>query len=353
MLYIHTPICNSKCYYCDFYSVSNRGVNSQRIVERMVEEIQQRGKEIESPLTTIYFGGGTPSLLTLEQVAMLITAASSAFDISEVEEITFEANPEGLNLEYLIGLKKLGINRLSIGIQSFNNKRLSEIGRRHSSEVAIKGVELAREAGFRNISVDLMFGFSNHTLKEWQRDIEMAVELGVEHISAYQLSIEPGTVFAKRGVELASDEECEALYLYLDKRLREAGFEHYEISSYARQGFRSRHNSGYWMGRAYVGIGAAAHSYNGSDKRSWNVASIVKYLGGESAQSEVLSRTEQHNEYLMCRLRTSDGIDLKDYRERFGCNFEGVSGVVIEGGRAYIEPKDFFKSDMIISSLFK
>lgn len=319
----------------------------------MVDEIMRRGNEITKPLSTIYFGGGTPSVLTLEQVGKLLDAASRSFDTKEVQEVTFEANPEGVTLEYLTGLRELGINRLSIGIQSFHDTRLKEIGRRHSSIEALQIIELARKAGFQNISIDLMFGFKNHTLQEWQKDIDTALALGVEHISAYQLSIEPGTVFAKRGFECASDEECEELYLYLHKKLTESGYEHYEISSYSKSECRSRHNSGYWAGNAYVGIGAGAHSYNGKDKRSWNVRSVKGYLDGAVSESEELSSVDQYNEYLMCRLRTSDGIDLEDYRERFEREFKERHGIKLADGRAFIEASNFFQSDLIISGLFE
>ncbi len=354
MIYIHTPFCASKCHYCDFYSVALRGVDTQNIVNTICIELKSRASELTSPPTSIYFGGGTPSLLHPTQIKEILDTIAKNFDTSSVEEITLEANPEQLTESYLHSLLSLGINRLSIGIQTFSDSRLKFIGRRHTTAEAADAVKRAQKCGFENISIDLMFGFADHTLEEWQSDIAKALELGVQHISAYQLSIEPRTLFAKRGTQCATDELCQTLFLELHNTLCQNGWQHYEISNFSLPDLHSRHNSGYWSGKPYLGVGASAHSFDGNRCRSWNVSSVKDYIEGVELEKEYLSNTDLHNEYLMTRLRTAAGFMLDDYKKKFGRDFKATTrGLNIENGRVFIEAKNLFTSDDIISTLFE
>lgn len=353
MLYLHIPLCASKCHYCDFYSVAQRGIDCQSIVQAMIGEIERRHSQLSEPLPSIYFGGGTPSLLSIEQVDSLLRTARETFGIALDREITLEANPEQLTEQYLDGLISIGINRLSIGTQSFDDNRLQAIGRRHNAERAINAIQAAQRAGFDNISIDLMFGFSDMTTAEWEEQLNRAFSLDVQHLSAYQLSIEPRTLFARRGVSTASDEEAAAQYELLCHKARAAGFEHYEISNFALPNRRSRHNSGYWTGQPYVGIGASAHSYDGKLMRSWNVSSIRNYIDGVAAEAEHLTPRDLHNEFIMTRLRTADGFSLDEYRERFGREFMPVGSLEVTDNRVFIAEHDLFIADSIISNLFQ
>ncbi len=353
MLYIHIPLCASKCHYCSFYSVGVRGGRTAELCDAFCNEIERRNSEISEPLKTIYFGGGTPSILPLDELRKIFSAINANFDTSKVTEITLEGNPDHFTDEYISSIKELGVNRISLGIQSFNDERLSSIGRKHTALQAIEAVKRAQRGGINNISIDLMFGFKDLSIEEWTKTIDTALSLGVQHISAYQLSIEEGTIFAKRGVTTATDEQCVEHYNLLCTKLKEAGFEHYEISNYAQPNFQSRHNSGYWTGEKYIGIGPSAHSYNGENIRSWNVNSISKYIAGATADKEILTPTDLHNEYLMTRLRTARGFSLSEYTSLFKMDLPKVPSLTIEGDRAYIAEQDFFTADNIISSLFK
>ncbi len=360
MLYIHIPICASKCHYCSFYSVGARGVAQDELTASICRELSERRGEYSEPLRTIYFGGGTPSILSEGNISEIFRAIRLHYDTSQVTEITFEANPEQLTVEYLRALRLFGINRLSIGTQSFDNSRLRSIGRRHSVECAEEAVSRAREVGFDNISIDLMFGFEDLTLEEWERSISRALALNPQHISAYQLTIEEGTLFSRRGVTTASDEMCFEQYRILCERLAAAGYEHYEISNFSLPGYGSRHNSSYWTGAKYLGIGPSAHSYDGARERRWNLSSIKEYLERTAYESEHLSDTDLHNEYIMTRLRTSEGIDLAEYRIRF--NRELLTehteaeltalGLHTKENHLYIPESAMFTSDTTISALF-
>lgn len=359
MLYLHIPFCASKCHYCDFYSVDLRGVDRVAIVDKMVAEIESSAHGLSDPVSSVYFGGGTPSLLEIALVERLLDASRSNFELDPHCEITFEANPEQLTTSYLDSLRCLGVNRLSVGVQSFDDRRLAAIGRRHSARRAIDAIVDARRAGFDNISIDLIFGFSDMDSREWSAQVERALLLEVEHLSAYQLSIEPGTLFARRSVECASDEDSVAQYRILQQLCADAGVEQYEISNFARKGFRSRHNSGYWGGVPYIGIGASAHSFDGDGRRSWNPSSVRSYLSGVDCQHELLSTIDTHNEFLMTRLRTVEGFLLDQYLGRFGGDTTRVleqfveAGLRVEQGRVFIDSLDFFICDAIIVSLFR
>lgn len=366
-IYLHIPFCKKMCGYCDFF----KSVHTSRIsevVDAMLCEIEsQRDFLHDKVIRTIYFGGGTPSLLTIQQVEKLLDKCHENFDTSQLSEITLEANPDDLNEEYLTNLFKIGVNRLSIGVQSFNKNILKFMNRRHTSQQAKEAVEMARRAGFDNITIDLIFGIGNYPTSTLEESIDEALKLDVEHISAYHLTIESGTEFARRlsrqEITLASEEQSEREYLLLHEKLTQAGYEHYEISSYALKGRRSQHNTSYWQSVEYLGVGAGAHSYNGEYRRIC-CPSIDKYLNGGDQRYEVeqLSLQEQYNEYVMTSLRWCEGADIKLIRERFGEKYAsyiniGVkpwveSGEILRSGeKIKIDAKKYMLSDMIIESL--
>ncbi len=369
-IYIHIPFCRKVCGYCDFFKSANTK-KMEQVLDVMLEELdQQRDFLSTKELRTIYFGGGTPSLLTPRRVEEFMAKMSSIYNIGKVEEVTFEANPDDLTAEYLESLLKSGVNRLSIGVQSFCDDELKFMNRRHSSQQAYYAVKLAREVGFENIAIDLIFGvhgFGGSTLVE---SVERTIELDVEHIAAYHLTIEDGTLFAqkvKRGeFSPVSEEVSEREYSLLHERLTAAGYDHYEISNYAKRGSYSRHNSVYWSGGEYLGIGAGAHSYDGEVSRRWAVGSVGAYLeGGEKRyESEVLSEVDCLNEMIMLSLRRSSGLDLCDLERRFGiderCRVQQIAERWINsndlnllGERMFIPATRFLLSDMIIESFFE
>ena len=317
-IYFHIPFCKRLCGYCDFPKTMSL-VRKNEVLDKMGWELVGRAAELGGTvLKTIYFGGGTPTVCTPEELGSLLAVARENFDTSQVVEITVEANPDDLSEEYLRGLKGVGVNRLSIGIQSFRDDDLQMMNRRHDAEGAVRAVEVARKAGFDNISIDLIYGLPNATLKDWKENVKRAISLGVEHISAYCLTIEENTLFGKRGVEVADEQLVEQEYDAMCELLREAGYEHYEISNFALPGRRSRHNGAYWRGTPYLGIGPGAHSYDGAGRRSWNVPTVGAYLSGAQAECEELSQTELYEEFVMVRLRTCEGVDVEVLEEKFG-----------------------------------
>lgn len=305
--YIHIPFCKKRCLYCDFFSTTLLERRTE-YVEALLREIQARKDEAGEPIRTVYLGGGTPSTLEAEDIRRLL----EAIGIQEAEEVTMELNPGDATPSYLQALRKIGINRLSIGIQTFQDNLLKLIGRRHNAAQAIEAVKKAQEAGFDNISIDLMYALPTQTMEQWKADIETALRLGVQHISCYGLMYEEGTALTRRieaGTLEAIDENTEnAMYDYLCARLREAGFVHYEVSNFALPGYEARHNSSYWDGTPYVGVGAGAHSYTGN-VRSWNASDVEAYIHGEAKrEQETLTDKDLYNERIMLGLRTSRGI---------------------------------------------
>lgn len=266
-------------------------------------------QKVRSPIDTIYFGGGTPSVLSPAQVGILLDTSKDIWGpTAGHQEITLEANPEDLTPTYLEALLKAGINRLSIGIQSFDNKHLALMNRRHTGAQAAQAVRMARAAGFANITVDLIYGLPFMSADQWRGNVERVVDLAVEHVSAYHLGIERRTVFGKRGLQEVTQEVSDEHFRVLQEVLLGGGYEHYEISNFARPGCRSIHNSGYWSGVPYLGIGPSAHSFDGVDLRCWNPSSNKQYLEGQGAECEKLSAKDRRNEMVMTRLRTADGI---------------------------------------------
>ena len=334
-IYIHIPFCRSRCIYCGFYSTTALDLR-QRYVDALCREMEIRSHRSEvrgERIETIYLGGGTPSQLTFDQLRQLFIYINTVYPLTPDSsplppEITIEVNPDDVTVEFAAVLQQLPVNRVSMGIQTFDDQRLRFLHRRHTSQQAIKAVDILRSAGIQNISIDLMYGFPGETLEQWEADIEAALALDVEHLSAYCLMIEEGTPLHKMFTDDSllftddyPDEEMERqMYEVLIDRLEAAGYEHYEISNFARPGFRSRHNSNYWNGTPYIGLGAAAHSYD-IRSRSWNVADIRQYIEGMERgerifEEELLDDDTRYNDIVTVALRTKEGIDLNALSEK-------------------------------------
>lgn len=339
-IYIHIPFCKRRCLYCAFYS-STLHNKQQRYCEALCKELRLRSNYIIGTVDTVYFGGGTPSTLTEQQLSMILGAIKENFTLSPTVEITIEANPDDLTPEYLATLRSLSFNRLSMGIQSFDDRQLKALGRRHTAHRASQAVEDARAAGFTNISIDLMFALPSSTLAEWQRSIEQAIALRPTHISAYNLTYEEGTplyrALQEGSIKAVDEEENLAQFSTLIDTLAAAGYRHYEISNFALPGYESRHNSSYWHDVPYLGCGAAAHSYDGHS-RGWNIADINAYIEGvESGEPkfevEHLSPAEQYNDAILTRLRTTDGVPVDWIRRKFG---ERLTDYMLKNAAAHL-----------------
>jgi len=328
-LYIHVPFCKSRCIYCDFYSTTGLELR-QRYVDAVCREMEVRGtrckvrdarKDLRAEsIETIYLGGGTPSQLTGDQLRQLFIYINKVYGLEQVHEVTIEANPDDVTEEFAKLLAELPVNRVSMGVQTFDNERLRFLRRRHTAEQIQVAIERLRKGGIANISIDLMYGFPNETLDDWHRDIEAALRLDVEHLSAYALMYEEGTPLYRlleQGKVTEVDEEL-SLKMYGDliDRLTAEGFEHYEISNFAKTAaYRSQHNSCYWNQTPYIGLGAAAHSYDGQRKRRWNCDDINRYIEGiengkPQYETEELDDNTLYNERVMTALRTCEGLDL-------------------------------------------
>ena len=329
-IYIHIPFCKSRCIYCDFYSTT-RLQDREEYVRCIEQETALRAPAFAQQmankgdiLKTVYFGGGTPSVLSERHIDDILCNIRSFFHHTKIEEITLEANPGDLSEDKLRGLKEAGINRLSMGVQSFQDALLHRLSRRHNGEEAIAAVRAARRAGFENISIDLMYGLPEQTMAQWQADVEQAIQLDVEHVSAYCLTYEEGTPLYRMlqdGAVSELDEDlCNQMQDYLEEALEKKGVNRYEISNYAKEGYRSKHNSSYWTGAPYLGLGAGAHSYDGAYCRQWNPDDIGAYMaaiekGELPFENEILSETDRYNEAVMLGLRTSEGLDLNRFSE--------------------------------------
>lgn len=329
-IYIHIPFCKQACYYCNFH-FSTSLVLKDEMISSLIKEIEIRShfsenKENETSILsfkdevieTIYFGGGTPSLLSRQEIVSILSSIQKNYKVDANAEITFEANPDDITIEKLNEWKSAGINRLSIGIQSFLERDLLWMNRAHNATQAIQCIHLAREAGFNNFSIDLIFGTPNLTNEEWKENVQKVIDLKVPHISSYALTVEPKTalqkmIVLKKKEDINMDVQA-TQYGILMQMMRDTGYEHYEISNFAKPGFRSRHNSSYWQGKNYIGIGPSAHSYNGK-MRMWNKANNIFYIRslGQNVipyEKEILNPTQQLNEYIMTSLRTIEGLDL-------------------------------------------
>ena len=371
-LYIHIPFCSSRCVYCGFYSTTALELR-ERYVDAVCKEIVLRSEGLEMrgekpQIGTIYLGGGTPSQLSIKQMERIFSACYIYNKVEDTAEITIEANPDDINLDFAKSLRDLGINRVSMGVQTFNDERLKFLHRRHQASQVPQAVETLLKAGFRNISIDLMYGFPNQTLDEWKTDIEKALELDVEHISTYCLMYEEGTALYKlleQGKVTEIDEELEReMYYTLINRLESAGYEHYELSNFARKGYRSRHNSSYWRGIPYIGIGAAAHSYD-IKTRSWNIADINKYIaameqGKRLYDEEVIDADTRYNDAITVELRTKEGLDLttlsQDQRQYCIANAQrhlDAHLLKLQDNHLALTKEGLFVSDMVMSDLMR
>lgn len=325
-IYLHIPFCKKRCIYCDFFS-STRNEKKATYIEALCQELELRRDYLdEERIETIYFGGGTPSQLAKEDFERIFSSLYKIYPISPEAEITLEANPDDLSPEYIHMLRTLPFNRLSIGIQTFNENTLKLLQRRHTAQQAIDAFTRCREAGFHNISIDLMYGLPGETMESWEKDLQQALEMKPEHISAYHLIYEEGTPLWKlrqqHQVEEVEEDLSVSLFTTLIHRLKEHGYQHYEISNFSLPGFHSRHNSSYWTGKKYLGCGASAHSYNGHS-RQWNVASIEKYIQGIEQKKpeyeiEELDLYTRYNDFVITTIRTSWGMPLSKLKSDFG-----------------------------------
>lgn len=331
-IYIHIPFCNSKCAYCGFYSIPSLK-RKREFLETLRQEMVLRKDYLQgAPISTIYFGGGTPSILSVEELRTILQKIQTLFAVDSDAEITLEANPDTLSLESLQGLRSIGVNRLSIGIQSFFDEDLRYLSRRHDSRHARECLLWAKEAGFDNVSVDLIYGLPTADAAQWNRNLDLFFETGFPHLSAYALTLEPNAILTKQ-IEMGKalpviEDDAVRDYEILCRRAKDAGFLHYEISNYCKPGMHSRHNSSYWFGIPYLGLGPSAHSYDGRS-RQWNVSNLERYILSEahpardaiSVTVESLSPEQIYDEYVMLRLRTLWGIDLKYLRRKMGDRF--------------------------------
>lgn len=371
-LYIHIPFCKSKCFYCDFFSIPQLERKKELVQALMLEIKTERpflGSE-RPALHTIYFGGGTPSLLNQEDFGNIFQTIHENYDVSPCEEITLEANPDDLKPDYIRMLRGFPFNRISIGVQSFQDEELKFINRRHSALQAAEAVENCHRLGFDNISIDLMYGLPGQTMDSFAKSIEVAVKLPVKHISSYALSWEEGSVlYQKREQGLlvqTEDEILEACYFKLVEQLESCHFMQYELSNFAISGFESKHNSSYWNGTPYLGIGPGAHSYNGEVRRM-NVRSVEKYIQGMEDQkpcreTEMLDAGTKYNDFIITRLRTVNGLDLTELFRIFGrkmheyCLENAAKSLkngflAIRDNHLTLQKKGYFIADNILSDL--
>lgn len=325
-IYIHIPFCKRRCIYCDFFSTTQIE-KKNRYIQALCQELQIRkeylqGEEIE----TIYLGGGTPSLLSEEELKEIFTYIYKVYNVSSNAEITIEANPDDLTSDYVTMLRRLPINRISMGIQTFQEETLKLLHRRHTATQAIQAFHRCREAGFRNISIDLMYGLPNETLDTWIQDLQQAVNLHPEHISAYHLIYEEGTPLwtlkEQHQVKEADEELSVTFFSTLIDKLTEVGYQHYEISNFCRPGLHSRHNSSYWTGKKYLGCGPSAHSYNGIS-RQWNIASLEEYIKGINTNKPIYEIEEldiytRYNDFVITSIRTCWGMSLSNLHSKYG-----------------------------------
>ena len=376
-LYIHIPFCKTRCIYCDFYSNTCMDYK-EAFLTALLREMEIRRDEWRGIVfNTIYFGGGTPSQLHIDDLKRLFEGVYRFFSISANPEITIEANPDDLSLRYLVFIKMLSINRISIGIQSFDDRELRLLNRRHTAQEAIEAVKRCKEVDLNNISIDLMYALPGQTDEQWSQTVDKAIALKVYHISAYSLSYEPGTVLYQmmknKEITPVNDDDCERFYHILTAKLAAANFVHYEISNFTRRtplypsGRISLHNSSYWNGTHYLGLGPSAHSYNGNS-RSWNVSSLTDYISalrdhtGIFYETERLSERDKYNDFIITRLRTMWGISSDELRREFGklresdflkkCeHWISIKKLKKQDGNVKLLPEDFFISDAIMREL--
>lgn len=369
-LYIHVPFCTKRCLYCDFFSNTEMKYKEPYVTALIREMELRKGYFGKEPLETIYFGGGTPSQLQPHDFERIFDAITRLFDIGPSPEITLEANPDDMTAEYVKQISTLPFNRISMGVQSFKEEDLRFLNRRHDRQQALRAVELCKENGLSNISIDLIYGLPGQTLQDWEANLDTAIRLDIPHISAYHLIYEEGTALYKLmkagKISPVEEDTSVALFSTLIDRLTANGYLHYEISNFARPGMFSRHNSSYWTGSSYLGIGPSAHSYNG-EARQWNVASLPAYLqaiekGTPDVEIETLDINTRYNDFIITGLRTMWGVKFDEIQQKFGkekliyCQKQATSylkqGLLIEkDGTLTLSKEGIFVSDGIMSDL--
>ncbi len=371
-IYIHVPFCKQECHYCDFYKTTLLGQRPAYLQALMKEIDLQTPRFAMSKLETIYWGGGTPSLIDPVNLGKVLNRLEAAYGFEKDIEITLEVNPDDVNHDFLKAIRSEGFNRLSMGIQSFDRTILRQLNRRHNPEQALHAVELAHAVGFDNISIDFIYGIPGLSNEQWEADMNRACSLPVSHISAYHLTIEEGTPFGKwhREGRLKEIPEEQSILQYeiLCNTLQKAGYEQYEISNFAKNGLISRHNTSYWQGKKYLGLGPSAHSYNG-EKRCWNVSDLHRYTQALKQEEkwfecERLSTDDRYNEYLLTHLRTRWNCDLDWISGELGKSYEDylLKQIQIQGLHEYfsltqrklaLKRAYWFISDAILSRIFK
>lgn len=371
-IYIHVPFCNRKCSYCDFYSVG-KGKLTEDFPKLIAREIELRADYLpDKSVETIYFGGGTPSLLPVQFIEEILIAIHANFVVSTTPEITIEVNPDDVTESLLNGYVHSAINRISIGVQSFIDDELSVLGRRHNSEKAIDSIKKIYKSGISNVSLDLIYGLPNSSLESWEYSLRKAFEQGVQHLSCYHLTYEestPLTRMLRRNVINPIDEDLSLKqYELLRKLAKEQGFMHYEISNFAKEGYISRHNSSYWLNTPYLGVGPSAHSFN-INTRQWNPSSISEWGSAinenkPALQTETIDEATRFNELLITRLRTIWGVDLKmvanDFEKKYNDHLRREMDKQLKLNNLVITPSSiiripsekYFLSDTILANLF-
>ena len=369
-IYIHIPFCKQRCNYCDFYKTTQ--ISKKNIfISALIQELYHQKNYLKNSIVkTIYFGGGTPSVLTYNEIIKIIEAVYAYFSVDNNPEITLEANPDDLTKSYINNLRKTPVNRLSIGIQSFQDDLLKLMNRRHNSQQAIQSVKELQNAGFENISTDLIYGLPRLTNKMWEEDLTTMFSLNIKHLSAYHITYEQGTRFYKfvETKKIIPVDETDSLNQFksLIAIAENSGFEHYEISNFAKKDFYSKHNTSYWMQKPYLGVGPSAHSYN-LISRKWNVSDIDRYIycinnDENYFQTEQLTQTDKYNEYLMTRFRTMWGISMDDIKNFFGNERLNIlqkqlqklkkhNLVFYDNNTVKLTQKGIFISDLILSDL--
>ncbi|MEJ5048246.1 radical SAM family heme chaperone HemW [Chryseobacterium culicis] len=372
MIYIHIPFCKQKCSYCNFHFSTSLNFKDE-MLHAMKTEIALRKDELQNrTLKSLYFGGGTPSILSVDEISSLIDEVLRYFSFEKDIEVTLEANPDDLDKNFLKQLSGTPVNRLSIGTQSFFEEDLKLMNRAHSASEAESSIKRAQDFGFENLSIDLIYGSPTSNLEIWKENLNKTIALEVPHISSYALTVEPKTALenwiSKGKIKSPKEEEQNKEFYYLSDFLKDNGFEHYEVSNFAKPGFYSRHNSAYWKYQEYLGIGPSAHSYNGFDIRSWNVANNQQYIKKLNdkllaKEEEILSQEDQFNEMIMIGLRTIWGVDLESLKNKFSDRMlehfqaeikskieDGI--LIIENSHLKIPEKHWFMADGIASDLF-
>ena len=367
-LYLHIPFCKSRCIYCDFYSTTFGKDMMASYAKALEREMRLRRQYIKcTRIHTIYIGGGTPSLLPLDVLKEIFAAIDCHFILAPDAEVTIEANPDDVTPQWIEGLSDTPINRISMGAQTFDDQLLTFLGRRHNAVQTANAVKTCQEAGITNISLDLIYGLPGQTMSTWQRDVETAISLDIKHLSAYALSYEEGTrldTMLRKGLVSETDEELSLqMYDHLLSATEKAGFLHYEISNFALPGYHSRHNSCYWQGVPYLGLGAGAHSYDGQHTRRANLPDVRAYIDATEDvphETEELSTEELYNEFIMTRLRTSGGIPLNElspedlqYCLSLAAPHLGQNLLCIRDEHLCLTKEGIFTSNDIISDLLK